>query len=149
MKNTTQQPTIKNKRASFEYTFIELFIAGICLSGTEVKSIRAGKVQVQDAYCAFEGTELWIRNLQISPYEMGSFYNMEPKRSRKLLLTKKELRKLKTKTTEKGLTIIPVKLFFSDRNLAKIEIALAKGKNIYDKRESIKEKDLKRKDVLD
>ena len=141
----TQSPVIQNRKASFEYSFIQTYTAGICLTGTEIKSIRNGKVQLQEAYCTFQGNELFIRNLQIQPYELGTYNNHDPKRPRKLLLNRQEINKLKPKTEEKGLTIIPIKIFFNERNLAKIEIALAKGKKLYDKRESIKEKDLKRK----
>lgn len=135
---------IKNKKASFEYHFIDTFIAGIQLTGTEIKSIRMGNVSLQEAYCFFNREELYIKGMHISRYEQGTHYNHEPVRDRKLLLHKKELRKLETKFEEKGLSIIPVKLFINDRGLAKIEIALAKGKKLFDKREDIKEKDVKR-----
>lgn len=138
------QPVIKNRQAEFQYFLLERFQAGLVLTGTEIKSIRLGKVQLQDAYCLFQGGELWIRNMQISPYEQGNLYNHDPKRARKLLLTTRELKKLKTRMEEKGLTIIPVKIYFSERNMAKLEISLAKGKKFYDKRESLKEKDVKR-----
>ena len=143
-KNQNYQPVIKNRQASFQYFLLETFQAGIVLTGTEIKSVRLGKVQLQDAYCLFQGEELYIRNMQISPYEQGNLYNHDPKRPRKLLLTGRELKKLKTRMEEKGLTIVPVKLYFSERNLAKLEIALAKGKKFYDKRDSLKEKDIKR-----
>jgi SsrA-binding protein len=135
---------IKNKKASFEYQFIDTFIAGIVLQGTEIKSIREAKANLQESYCAFKGEELWVLNLHISPYDMGTHSNHEAKRERKLLLSKKELRKLDSKSKEKGLTIIPTRLFVNERGLAKIEIALAKGKKLYDKREDIKQKDIKR-----
>lgn len=135
---------IKNKKASFEYFFIDTFIAGIVLQGTEIKSIREGKANLQEAYCVFKNNELWVLGLHISQYEMGTHYNHEPKRERKLLLDRKELKKLDSKTKEKGLTIIPVKLFINERGLAKIEIALAKGKKLYDKREDIRQRDIKR-----
>lgn len=137
-------PTIVNRQASHEYFFLETFTAGIVLSGTEVKSIRASKVQLQDAFCLFQGEELFVRNMQISPYEQGNIYNHDPKRVRKLLLTKRELRKLKSRMEEKGLTIIPIKMLFSERNMVKVEIALAKGKHFYDKREAVKERDVQR-----
>jgi SsrA-binding protein len=136
--------TIKNKRASFEYEFIDTFVAGLVLRGTEIKSIREGKVNLQDAYCFFKNEELFVINMSISPYAQGTHYNHEPNRERKLLLSKKELNKLETKFEEKGLSIIPIKLFVNDRGLAKLEIALAKGKKLHDKRESIKERDVKR-----
>lgn len=135
---------IRNKRASFEYFFIQNFIAGMQLSGTEIKSIREGKANLTDAYCAFVGNELWVNNLHIAEYRFGSYYNHEAKRSRKLLLNKNELKKLQTKTKEKGLTIIPILLFIDSRGYAKLEIALSKGKHSYDKRESIKQNESKR-----
>lgn len=135
---------IKNKKASFEYHFIDTFIAGIQLTGTEIKSIRMGNVSLQEGYCFFNNGELYIKGMHISRYEQGTHYNHEPVRDRKLLLHKKELRKLEGKFEEKGLSIIPVKLFINDRGLAKMEIALAKGKKLFDKREDIKEKDVKR-----
>ena len=135
---------IKNKRARFEYEFLNLFTAGIVLKGTEIKSIREGKVNLLDSYCYFNKGELFVKGVHISPYSQGSFYNHEPTRERKLLLNKKELKKLERGLAEKGLTVVPVKLFISDRGIAKLQIALAKGKKIHDKRESIKEKDMKR-----
>lgn len=136
--------SIKNKRAKFEYEFVETFVAGIVLKGTEIKSIREGKVNLQDGYCQFQKGELFVKNVHISPYEQGTYLNHEPTRERKLLLNKRELLKLRKKSEEKGLTIIPFKLFTTDRGFAKIEIALAKGKKIHDKRHSLKDKDLKR-----
>ncbi len=135
---------IKNKRASFEYFFIDTFTAGMVLTGTEIKSIRQGKVNFQDAYCLFMDDELFVRSLHISPYTEGTHYNHDPIRDRKLLMTKRELRKLAENLKDQGLTIIPIRLFTSERGLAKMEIALAKGKKLYDKRESIKERDVKR-----
>ena len=135
---------LRNKKAGFEYEFIEKFTACIILQGTEIKSIRLGKVNFGDSYCAFLHNELYVRDLHISIYEKGTHYNHEPRRERKLLLSKKELRKLMSRSQEKGLTIIPVRLFMNERGYAKLEIALAKGKKIFDKRESIKERDLKR-----
>ena len=135
---------IKNRKASFEYHFLDTYTAGIMLQGTEIKAISEGKANLQESYCAFKENELWILNLHISPYDMGTHYNHEPKRERKLLLSKKELKKLDAKSKEKGLTIIPFRLFINQRGLAKVEIALAKGKKLYDKREDIKQKDLKR-----
>lgn len=135
---------ISNRRAGFEYFFLEKYEAGIVLTGTEIKSIREGKVNLQDAYCLFLNDELFIRNLHISPYSEGTHYNHEPLRDRKLLLTRRELRKLASKLKDQGLTVIPVRIFSSDRGLAKTEIALAKGKKLYDKRDTIKERDVKR-----
>jgi SsrA-binding protein len=135
---------IKNKRAKFEYEFIDTYLAGLVLKGTEIKSIREGKVNLQDGYCFFKNGELFSKGIHISPYAQGSFYNHEEGRERKLLLKRQELGKLESKMNEKGLTIIPTRLFINDRGLAKMEIALAKGKKIHDKRDSIKDKDLKR-----
>ncbi len=135
---------IRNKKAGFEYHFIDTYIAGIVLQGSEIKSIREGKINLQGSYCAVRHEEIFVFDLHISPYEQASYLNHEPKRERKLLLAKKEIRKLFTKSQEKGLTIIPVRLFLNDKGRAKLEIALAKGKKIHDKREDIREKDLKR-----
>jgi SsrA-binding protein len=135
---------IKNKRASFEYEFIETYVAGIQLTGTEIKSIRDGKANITDGYCLFVKNELYARNLQISEYKYGTHYNHEPKRDRKLLLNRTELKKLQGRLKDKGLTIVPLRLFINDRGLAKLEIALAKGKKLYDKREDLKKKDAKR-----
>ncbi len=135
---------IRNKRAKFEFEFIDTYLAGLVLKGTEIKSIREGKVNLQDGYCFFSNGELLVKNIHISPYAQGSFYNHDENRERKLLLKKQELRKLESKMNEKGLTIIPIRLFINDRGLAKMEIALAKGKKTHDKRDSIKEKDIKR-----
>ena len=135
---------IKNRRASFEYFLVERLVAGIQLTGTEIKSIREGKANLSDAYCSFKALELYVRAMHISEYSMGTYNNHEPKRDRKLLLNKRELKKLSTKVKEKGFTIIPVSLFINEKGLAKLEIALAKGKHTYDKRESLKQKDSKR-----
>ena len=135
---------IKNKRASFEYEFVESFTAGIVLCGTEIKSIRGGKASLVDSYCYFIGTELFVKNMHIAEYWWGSFNKHDPKRERKLLLTKRELRKLDRASKEKGMTIVPTRLFIAENGYAKLNIALARGKKEYDKRESIKEKDLKR-----
>lgn len=135
---------IKNKKASYDYEFVDKYVAGLVLKGTEIKSIRMGKVVLTDGFCLFRDEELYVRGIHISSYELGSFYNHEPSRERKLLLNKKELKKLLTKSKDKGLTIIPVRLFTTDRGFAKLEIALAKGKKLHDKRDSIKEKDIKR-----
>ncbi|MBR0533396.1 MAG: SsrA-binding protein SmpB [Bacteroidales bacterium] len=135
---------IKNKKASFEYEFIERFTAGIVLSGTEIKSIRAGKASLVDSYCYFSGTELYVKNMNVAEYWWGSYNRHDPRRDRKLLLTKRELRKLARSIKEKGLTVIPVKLFISDNGYAKLDIALARGKREFDKRQSIKDKDMRR-----
>ena len=135
---------IKNKKASFEYFLLEFFTAGIQLTGTEIKSIRLGKVSLREAYCTFINDELFVRSMHIAEYKFGTHYNHDPKRDRKLLLNKKELKKLYTKVREKGLTIVPVKLFINERGLAKLNIALAKGKHFFDKRESLKKRETKR-----
>jgi SsrA-binding protein len=135
---------IKNKRASHEYFFLEKYIAGIVLTGTEIKSIRSGKASLVDSYCIFEGDELFIVGMHISEYSYGTYNNHFPKRVRKLLLTARELKKLKNKIKDKGLTIIPTLLFLNERGLAKLEIALAKGKHFYDKREDLKKRDSQR-----
>ena len=135
---------IKNKKASFNYEFIEKYTAGIVLTGTEIKSIRDGKVSFTDSYCFFAGNELWIKGLHISEYSYGSYNNHLPKRDRKLLLNKKELKKIQKKIQEKGLTIVPVRLFINERGYAKVVIAIARGKAKYDKRQDIKDRDNKR-----
>lgn len=135
---------IKNKKASFEYEFLERYTAGIKLTGTEIKSIRAGKANLVDAYCFFTNGELFVRGMNIAEYEWGSYSNHEPFRDRKLLLTNKELTKLFRKSQEKGLTIIAYRLFVNEKGLAKLDIALAKGKKQYDKRQDLKKKDAKR-----
>ncbi len=138
------QIKIRNKKAGFEFFLLEDYSAGIQLTGTEIKSLREGKANLTDAYCLFVGQELFVKNLHISEYAYGTHYNHDPKRDRKLLLTKRELRKLLTKTNEKGLTIIPTVLFINEKGLAKLDISIAKGKKLYDKRETIKTKDTKR-----
>lgn len=135
--------SIKNKKAYFEYHILDKYVAGIELLGTEIKSIRAGKANLSDGFCTFVGNELFAFNIHISEYSMGSFYNHEPKRNRKLLLNKKELRKLQQKTQDKGTTIVPLQIFFNERGFAKMEIALAQGKKLHDKRDSLKERDAK------
>jgi SsrA-binding protein len=143
MKPNTQI-VIKNKRAGFDYDLVEFFTAGIVLTGTEIKSIRLGKVSLSDSYCIMQNNELWAKNIQISEYFYGTYNNHNPRRDRKLLLTKKELRKLTRLTKETGFTIVPVKMFINEKGLAKLDIAVAKGKKAYDKRESIKEREDKR-----
>lgn len=135
---------IVNRKAQFEYQFLDVFEAGIVLQGTEIKSIRAGNANLSDAYCVFQHGELFVRSLFIAEYEFGTYANHETRRIRKLLLRRPELRKLERKVKERGLTIVPYKLYLSERGMAKLEIALAQGKKTHDKRESIKEKDNKR-----
>jgi SsrA-binding protein len=135
---------IKNKQAYFEYNIIEKFVAGIMLTGTEIKSIRQSKASIKEAYCVVVKEEVFIRNMTINEYEKGGHYNHEPKRDRKLLLNRKEISKLSKGIEQKGFTIVPLHLFLSEKGLAKIEIALAQGKKLHDKRDSLKEKDVKR-----
>ncbi|MCC9166571.1 SsrA-binding protein SmpB [Pontibacter harenae] len=135
---------IVNRKASFEYQFLDKYTAGVMLKGTEIKSIREGKVNMQDGYCVFMNGELWLHNVHIATYTEGTHYNHEPMRARKLLLNKKELSRLEDKAQEQGVTIIPTRVFISDRGFAKVDIALARGKKLYDKRQDIKEKDVKR-----
>jgi len=135
---------IKNKRASFDYELTEFFSAGIVLTGTEIKSIRLGKVSLTDSYCLMSDGELWAKNIQITEYFFGSYNNHVPRRDRKLLLNKKELKKLNRLTMVTGYTIVPTKLYINEKGLAKIDIAVAKGKKEYDKRDSLREKDDKR-----
>lgn len=139
-----EQIIIKNKKASFEYSFLVSFTAGIMLTGTEVKAIREGKATLSESFCILANGDLWVKNMHISEYKQGSYNNHEPKRLRKLLLNKNELTKIQSKLKEKGVTIIPIQLFFNERGLAKLEIALARGKKTFDKREDIKKKDQQR-----
>ncbi|NCQ12418.1 MAG: SsrA-binding protein [Flavobacteriales bacterium CG18_big_fil_WC_8_21_14_2_50_32_9] len=135
---------IKNRRASFEYEFLEKFTAGIQLTGTEIKSVRAGKVNITDGFCFLSNGELFIKNMYIAEYEQGTYNNHEPKRTRKLLLNRNEIDKLQRKKKDVGLTIIPLSLFINKKGFAKLDIALAKGKKLHDKREDLKAKDTKR-----
>ncbi|MDL2214941.1 SsrA-binding protein SmpB [Dysgonomonas sp. OttesenSCG-928-M03] len=135
---------IKNKRATFDYELLETFTAGLVLTGTEIKSIRLGKASLVDTFCIIEKNELWVRNMNISEYFYGSYNNHAARRDRKLLLTKKELKKIMRMVKETGYTIVPTRLFITDRGFAKLNIAVARGKKQYDKRQSLKEKDDKR-----
>lgn len=135
---------IKNRSAYYEYQIDDKLDAGMVLTGTEVKSLRGGKASFNDSYCLFQGDELYVRSLHISEYTQGTYNNHNPVRERKLLLHKKELRKWQQKIKEKGYTIIPLRIFFSESGKAKIQIGLARGKKLHDKRESIKERDAKR-----
>jgi SsrA-binding protein len=136
--------SIRNKQATFRYELLDKYVAGMVLKGSEIKSIREGKVNLQDGHCYFNHGEIFVKGLSITPYTEGAHYNHEADRERKLMLKKSEIKRLETKSEEKGLTIVPVRLFINDRGYAKLEIALAKGKKIHDKRESIKERDVKR-----
>ena len=135
---------IRNKRATFDYELLETYTAGIVLTGTEIKSIRLGKASLVDSYCLFENNELWIKNMNITAYFYGSYNNHEARRDRKLLLNRNEMRKIVRLTKETGFTIIPTRLFINDKGLAKVVIAVAKGKKSHDKRQSLREKEDKR-----
>ncbi len=135
---------IRNKRASFDFELIDTYQAGIVLVGTEIKSIRLGKASLVDTFCFFNDGELWVKNMNISEYFYGTYNNHLPRRDRKLLLNKRELQKIRRQTKDTGFTIVPTKLYLNEKGLAKVEIAVAKGKKSYDKRESLKEKDDKR-----
>jgi SsrA-binding protein len=134
---------IRNRQAGFEYELIDKYVAGMVLMGTEIKSIREGKVNLEDGYCYLNNGELFVKGVNITPYAQGTHYNHEGMRERKLLLKKSELKKLENKV-DKGLTLVPTRLFINDRGLAKLEFALAKGKKLHDKRNNIKERDAKR-----
>ncbi len=135
---------IKNRKASFEYQFLAEYEAGIILKGTEIKSIRDGNANLKDAYCFFRKGELFVKNLFIAEYKFGTYNNHEPLRVRKLLLKKTELKKLLRRVKEKGQTIIPYRLYLSDRGLAKLQVQLSQGKKSYDKRATIKDRENKR-----
>ena len=135
---------IKNKKARFEFEFIETFTAGIVLTGTEIKSIRASKASIGESYGVIAKNEIILRNMYVQQYDNGTHYNHEPRRDRKLLLNRSEINKIDRKIKAKGLTLVPVSLFINNKGLAKLEIALAKGKKIHDKREDLKKKDAKR-----
>jgi len=139
-----QHINIKNKRASFDYAFIDTFTAGIVLTGTEIKSIRQGKASLVDTYCYFSNGELWVKNMNISLYLQGSYNNHTERRERKLLLNKRELRSLEADSKAPGYTIVPIRLFINEKGLAKLDIALAKGKKEFDKRQTLKEKEDRR-----
>ena len=143
-KKNTADINIKNRKAEYEYYLVSSFTAGIVLTGTEIKSIRAGKVNLTDSYCSFINGELWAHNIHISEYANGSYNNHEPKRDRKLLLNRKELKKLQSKLNDRGTTIIPTRMWINENGYAKLDIALARGKKMFDKRDSIKEKDQRR-----
>ncbi|GAB6010774.1 SsrA-binding protein [Viscerimonas tarda] len=141
---TQQAINIKNKRATFDYELLDTYVAGIVLTGTEIKSIRLGKASLVDTFCLFEKDELWVRNMNISEYFYGSYNNHVARRDRKLLLQRKELKKITRMVKETGYTIVPTRIFLNDKGLAKIVIAIARGKKQYDKRQTLREKDDKR-----
>lgn len=142
--NTTHKIEISNRKASYLYHLTDKYTAGLVLAGTEIKSIREGKAGLNDSYCTFINNELWVMNMHIAQYRLGTYYNHAATRSRKLLLQRRELRKLQRQTKETGLTIIPTMLFINEKGYAKLEIYLARGKKLYDKRESIKDRDNQR-----
>lgn len=142
MKNSVN---IKNRKAKFNYEFLDKYTAGIKLAGTEIKAIREGKASIAESFCEFNNHELFVINMHVEEYSHASHFNHNPKSERKLLLQKRELRKLEKEVTNSGLTIIPLKMFINDRGLAKLQIALAKGKKLYDKRDTIKDRDNKRR----
>jgi len=135
---------IKNRRATFDYVVLDRYVAGIQLFGTEIKSIRESKASLADSYCSFQNGELWVKQMHIAEYRFGSYANHDVKRDRKLLLTKKELRKLERQTKESGKTIIPLVMFINEKGFAKMEIGLCQGKHSYDKRQALQEKETKR-----
>ena len=135
---------IRNRQAGFEYELLDKYIAGMVLTGSEIKSIREGKVNLQDGYCYLNNNELFVKGINITPYAQGTHYNHEATRERKLLLKRSEIKKLEGKVEEKGLTLVPTRLFINDRGLAKLEIAVARGKKFFDKRNTIKDRDAKR-----
>ncbi len=144
MSKFIQNINITNRKAGFNFFITDSWEAGIVLTGTEIKAIRQGKANLNDAFCFFKNEDLWVKNLHISEYEDGGYSNHPPKRDRKLLLHRHQLRKIQSKLREKGVTLIPVRLYISDRGFAKLELGLARGKKLYDKRETIKQAEAKR-----
>ncbi|PTX42373.1 SsrA-binding protein [Christiangramia gaetbulicola] len=142
MKNSIN---IKNRKAKFNYEFLDKYTAGIKLAGTEIKAIREGKANIAESFCEFNNHELFVINMHVEEYSHATHFNHNPKSERKLLMQRRELRKLEKEVTNSGLTIIPLRLFINDRGLAKLQIALAKGKKLYDKRETIKDRESKRR----
>ena len=143
-KTKSNTSVIKNKKAYFNYAIEETYTCGMVLTGSEVKSIRDGKATITEAHCVVTGNEVFLKNMHVSEYSYGGAFNHEPIRDRKLLLQKREIAKIKKKIGEKGMALVPIKVFFSDRGFVKIEIGLGKGKKLYDKREDLKQKDTKR-----
>ncbi|PRX39750.1 SsrA-binding protein [Salegentibacter salegens] len=145
MKKTSNTINIKNRKARFEYEILDKYVAGIKLAGTEIKAIRQGKASIAESFCEFQNHELFVINMHVEEYSHATHFNHNPKSERKLLLQRRELRKLEKEVKNSGLTIIPLRVFINDRGLAKMQIALAKGKKLYDKRETIKDRESKRK----
>ena len=135
---------IKNKKATFNYEIIDRYTAGLVLFGTEIKSIREGKASLVDSYCAFQNSELWCLNMHVALWRLGNFYNHTEKRHRKLLLERRELKKIEKASQNVGFTIVPLKLFINEKGIAKLDIAVARGRKTYDKRDALKEKDVRR-----
>lgn len=144
MKEAQDKIVAQNRRARHDYFIVETFECGIVLTGTEIKSVRDGKVNLKDSYAKFERGELWLMNAHISPYEKASWYRHDPRQNRKLLMHRKELRRLSAKVKEKGLTLIPLSMYLKGGRLAKVALALAQGKNVHDKRDAIMERSAKR-----
>ena len=144
MQNKKEKIVTDNRKARHDYFIDQIFEAGLALTGTEVKSLRAGKANLQDSFCTIRDGEIFLHNCHISPYEQGNIFNVEPKRTRKILMHKEEIRKLAQKVREKGFTLVPLRLYFNDRGKVKLALALAKGKKTYDKRDDLAEKDAKR-----
>ena len=140
----TNQITIKNKRASFDYELLETFTAGLVLTGTEIKSIRLGKASLVDTFAIVEHGEVWVKNMYVAEYFFGTYNNHAPRSARKLLLNRKEIRRLQTAAKDRGSTLVPTRLFINERGLAKLVLAIARGKKEYDKRQSIRERDDRR-----
>ena len=140
----TNQITIKNKRASFDYELLETFTAGLVLTGTEIKSIRLGKASLVDTFAIVERGEVWVKNMYVAEYFFGTYNNHAPRRDRKLLLNRKEIRRLQMAAKDRGFTLVPTRLFINERGLAKLVLAIARGKKEYDKRQSIRERDDRR-----
>jgi SsrA-binding protein len=145
MKKTSNTINIKNRKARFEYEILDKYVAGIKLAGTEIKAIRQGKASIAESFCEFQNHELFVINMHVEEYSHATHFNHNPKSERKLLMQRRELRKLEKEVKNSGLTIIPLRVFINDRGLAKMQIALAKGKKLYDKRETIKDRESKRK----
>ena len=145
MKKNTNTINIKNRKARFEYEILDKYVAGIKLAGTEIKAIRQGKASIAESFCEFQNNELFVINMHVEEYSHATHFNHNPKSERKLLLQRRELRKLEKEVKNSGLMIIPLRVFINDRGLAKMQIALAKGKKLYDKRETIKDRESKRK----
>jgi len=144
MGNVGKKVVAQNRKARHDYFILDTLECGIVLTGTEIKSVRAGNLNLKDSYASVEKGELWLVGMHISPYEKGSYYNHEPERNRKLLLNRHELIRMHGKTKEKGLTLVPLSIYLKDGRRAKVELALAKGKTSYDKRDAIAERDAKR-----